>query len=148
MLHDFDTDTTTGLTEDWDRSPSKITWAQDGKALYLTTEDKAFVKVFKLDLVKGGEPIVVDILERGSVTGISVLPTPVVQHAPPETPDATTLLVSHNSMVHANRVSLYKAADGTLETLTDLAGKELSAIEPGLDAGEGSWFLLWALGTD
>jgi dipeptidyl aminopeptidase/acylaminoacyl peptidase len=38
------------LTEDWDRSPSSILWAKDGKSLYLVTEETGRIKLFHLPL--------------------------------------------------------------------------------------------------
>ena len=40
------------MTEDWDRSPHSILWSQDGKTLYLTTEDEGRIKLFQLPLSK------------------------------------------------------------------------------------------------
>ena len=44
------------LTEEWDRSPSSILWAQDGKSLFLTVEDCGRIKLYQLKLEKGKYP--------------------------------------------------------------------------------------------
>jgi dipeptidyl aminopeptidase/acylaminoacyl peptidase len=56
------------LTEEWDRSPSSILWAQDGKSLFLTVEDCGRNKLYQLKLEKGKYPQ--EKVSENSITGV------------------------------------------------------------------------------
>ena len=41
------------LTEEWDRSPSSLTWCADGKTLLVIAEENARQKIFAIDVITG-----------------------------------------------------------------------------------------------
>jgi len=46
----METGKTQGLTEEWDRSPVSIEWAQGGEKIYVTADEEGRVKVFEIVL--------------------------------------------------------------------------------------------------
>ena len=52
-LMDWPGGTTRTLTESWDRSPSDIVWAADGKALYATADNLGNHSIFRIDAADG-----------------------------------------------------------------------------------------------
>ncbi|KIW01699.1 uncharacterized protein PV09_06878 [Verruconis gallopava] len=65
-----------GGGEEWDRSPSSISWSSDGSTLYLTAEEHGRVKLFKTP-AKPSAAIHPTLLtgSEGSVSSVSVLET-------------------------------------------------------------------------
>jgi dipeptidyl aminopeptidase/acylaminoacyl peptidase len=76
-----------GGGEEWDRSPSSITWSPDGTTLYLTAEEHGRVKLFKTPAKPSAviQPTALTASE-GSVTSVSAL-------------DTGNLVLSFNSLV-------------------------------------------------
>ena len=52
----------------WDRSPSSITWSDDGKELFATAEERGRAKLFKVSLEAKGLPVAVT--EEGCVSSV------------------------------------------------------------------------------
>jgi dipeptidyl aminopeptidase/acylaminoacyl peptidase len=53
QLRDLTTGTVRALTDDWDRSVGSITWAQDGKTIYVTAQDVGDDAIFAIDVASG-----------------------------------------------------------------------------------------------
>jgi dipeptidyl aminopeptidase/acylaminoacyl peptidase len=53
QLRDLATGTVRALTEGWDRSVAAITWATDGKTIYVTAEDVGDEALFAIDVASG-----------------------------------------------------------------------------------------------
>lgn len=131
ILYDFETAARTCLTPKWDRSPTSITWSEDGKSLYLIAEDIARKRVFKLDIASKDEPKM--IIDEHAVGQVDVLPTLVTQSA------GTRLLLSVSSMSTPNEIILAESAEDVKpRVLTNFAAKHLSRFE--LSKPEEFWF--------
>jgi Tol biopolymer transport system component len=60
------------LTEEWDRSPTSLTWASDSKSLYATAEDEGHLKIFEIELEDNA---VTELVRRNSNSHLMVIPT-------------------------------------------------------------------------
>ncbi|BGP17602.1 hypothetical protein JCM10213_001253 [Rhodosporidiobolus nylandii] len=106
MVYELESGVRWGASEEWDRSPSAITWAKDGKQLFLEAEDEGLVKLFVLDVPVGGpakgekvqEPV--RLTQEHSVTGVSAL-APFLGSAKK---GAQTLLVTQSSLTSPNQL--------------------------------------------
>lgn len=141
MVHHLKTGKTEGVTEDWDRSPSSLTWSEDAHSLFLLAEEHARVKCFHLDLQSGHKPSA--ITDSGSISDVSVVPTPVTQqgHHSPKSP--IRLLFSISSHTSPTKVCI--AEHGThgrseLKWLSALAQPHLDKFDPPLKPAEDFWF--------
>lgn len=92
----------TYLTEEWDRSPSSILWAQDGKSLYLTVEEHGRIKLFQIPL---GEENVdpKEIISDHSLSGVFWA--------------GNDLLLSQTSLTNPSIVKLYNVDKKVLRPL-------------------------------
>ncbi|GAA5879701.1 hypothetical protein JCM16303_004137 [Sporobolomyces ruberrimus] len=71
MVYDFKEGKRVGLTEEWDSSPSSLSWSQDGKSLLTVTEERGHVVVYEIEVEgKGKEPKKLE-TGQGSVSSIS-----------------------------------------------------------------------------
>jgi len=103
----------TYLTETWDRSPQSILWSQDGKSLYLTTEDQGHLKLFYLSLPSASTA-------STATTTTSNTPKPVItKHSLTGAFWATpsTLLITQSSLTSPSFISLYSPRKSTLHPL-------------------------------
>ena len=53
------------LTEDWDHWVENIAWSPDSKTIYLTSEDKGEIPIYKLEMEKAAAP---QEIARGAVS--------------------------------------------------------------------------------
>jgi dipeptidyl aminopeptidase/acylaminoacyl peptidase len=90
------------LTETWDRSPSGILWSQDGKTLYLTTEEYGRRKLFEIPFEKGATPKL--LVAENSITSVYWA--------------GKDLLLSQSSLVSPSILQLYSTANSSLTELS------------------------------
>ncbi len=67
ILMDWATKEKRILTENWDRSPYSMTWAQDGKSIFVTAQNLGRRSVFRIDARSGNA---VEIVPGGTVSAI------------------------------------------------------------------------------
>jgi len=70
VLRNWRTGTERVLTEEWDRSPSEIVWADDGATIFTSAGNLGQVSIFAIDVETGRVKTVV---EQGSNHGVSVM---------------------------------------------------------------------------
>ncbi len=102
------------LTEGWDRSPSELVWAPDGKTLYASADNLGNHSIFRIDARDGSvEAILTSHSNRN--------PVPLADG---------TLVFRQDSLV--SPAELYRrAADGTVKALTKLNAARLAQLEFG-----------------
>jgi len=65
-LRDRQSGKTRQIADDWDRSAASLAWSSDGNSLYVTADDVARVKVFRVDVASGNvTPVVADHYNAG-----------------------------------------------------------------------------------
>jgi dipeptidyl aminopeptidase/acylaminoacyl peptidase len=89
VIYDRQTQKITNLTESWDHWVENIAWSPDSKSVYLTSEDKGEIPIYRLDIAKSGLPWEVT---RGANDDLSV------------TPDGKTLVFSRMSVKAPNEI--------------------------------------------
>lgn len=139
MVHDLKSGQTKGVTEEWDCSPASIAWSEDAHQLFLVAEQVARVKAFRLKLKGSEDPVA--LTSQGSISSLSVIPTPVTQ--PTNKPPPTRLLLSSTSHVSPTVVSLAIVEDeGEVKqhVLSSLAKPYLDKLDPPLRRGQDFWF--------
>jgi dipeptidyl aminopeptidase/acylaminoacyl peptidase len=67
VLRDFAKGTERALTAEWDRSAHAVTWAKDGKTLFVTADDLGQVALFAVDVASGA---VTRLFAQGSVGAV------------------------------------------------------------------------------
>jgi dipeptidyl aminopeptidase/acylaminoacyl peptidase len=117
VLYDTMEARTTVLTEDWDYSPRSITWAPDGKSMYVTAADVGQVSLFRLDL------------DGAKVTNITKVYGDGHVRSPTLTPDGQRIVFGRDTL--ASPVELFTIrTDGTdLRPITDLNGDRLATMK-------------------
>ncbi len=55
-LYDRTTGRTTTITEDWDRSPNSVCWSTRGDYLYVTVDDEARRRIYRVQIRNHGQP--------------------------------------------------------------------------------------------
>ena len=110
LLKDLDSDERRNITADWDRSASGLVWAPDSSGFYGTIADAANVRVFFID-AQGRQPRA--ITAETSFGGLSVA-------------NDGTLVGTHQSFVHPNRLVVIDTDEGSTRRL-DTRNDELLA---------------------
>ncbi len=103
MLYDRASGKHSNLTENYDRWVNSITWAPDGKSMFLVVEDEGSDSIFTIP-ASGGTPKAV--VKGGINDDVSV------------TPDGKTLVFTHASMQRPNEVATAPAAGSEPQPLT------------------------------
>ncbi|GAA6059975.1 hypothetical protein JCM10212_001324 [Sporobolomyces blumeae] len=137
MVYDLEKRETTGVTEEWDRSPASVRWSRDGKDLLLLAEDQARVKLFQLALGDEGkdEKKPVALTEKHSVLGATSLA------------DGRVLVASSSFTSPMELSILSTPTDSSRPTLSPLSSLTRSRLaSKSLDAGEEFWFESGAAG--
>ncbi|GAA5927882.1 dipeptidyl-peptidase 5 [Sporobolomyces koalae] len=126
MLYNIESGERRGLTEHWDRSPSRLEWSKDGASLYAITDDLGHVKLFEIDVraqAQAREPR--RLTEKHSVAAVAPL-------------DNGRLLVTVHSFTHPNELYLLDPSTSTFEPLASLTRSLLAGKS--LHEGQEFWF--------
>ena len=102
------------LTENWDRSPSSIAFARDGKSLLLNAQDVGHKTLWQLEL-DGTEPV--KLVPEGSVTAFD---------------DAGgSIVYSMNSLASPNELHVFDPGTGGSRRITDFGSRTLADVAMG-----------------
>lgn len=106
MIYEIESGQRWDATPSWDRSPSAIVWAPNGKKLFLQAEDQGHVKVFELDVPRPDS-------ESLSTSAAAKEPKPLTSEhsvAHVEALADDKLLVTWSSLTTPNQVSVLEHA--------------------------------------
>jgi dipeptidyl aminopeptidase/acylaminoacyl peptidase len=102
------------LTENWDRSPSSVAFARDGKSLLMNAQDVGHRTLWQLEL-SGGEPI--RLVPKGSVTAFD---------------DAGDAIVfSMNNLASPNELHVFDPDTGDSRRITNFGSRTLAEVTMG-----------------
>ena len=102
------------LTEAWDRSPSTIVWAPDGKTLYAVAEDLGQTALFAVDAASGAARVVVG---QGTVAAVA--------------PAGGRIVYALNSLRSPTELYSVTPDGGDVTTLTSINAEKLAAVRMG-----------------
>jgi dipeptidyl aminopeptidase/acylaminoacyl peptidase len=102
------------LTENWDRSPSSVAFARDGKSLLMNAQDVGHKTLWQLEL-SDGEPI--RLVPEGSVTAFD------------DAGDA--ILFSMNSLASPNELHVFDPDTGDSRRITNFGSRTLAEVTMG-----------------
>jgi len=111
VLYDRKTKEKQTLTEDWDRSPSSITWSPEGNMIYAAAADLGNKSIFSIEVPSGK---VKRLIDKHYNSGISV------------TEDF--LLFMQDSFTSPKEVFLYNLSSGATKKVTDMNAPVLSKV--------------------
>jgi dipeptidyl aminopeptidase/acylaminoacyl peptidase len=114
LLRDLRSGKNRVLTENWDRSPSSIAFARDGKSLLLNAQDVGHKTLWQLEL-DGTEPV--KLVPEGSVTAFD---------------DAGgSIVFSMNSLASPNELHVFDPGTGGSRRITDFGSRTLADVSMG-----------------
>jgi len=115
MLRDLTTGQVRALTESWDRSVSSISWADNGRTIYVTADDTQETPAFAVDVASGK---VTRLTQEGHVSSINVTPKGLVLAMNSLTAPDDFYLLSGKKTARLTSVNAAKLADIEMPTVT------------------------------
>ncbi|MEL7449036.1 MAG: S9 family peptidase [Pseudomonadota bacterium] len=114
VLHNLRSGKREVLTESWDRSPSAITFAPDGRSILMPAQDVGHKTLWQLD-IDGGEPV--KLVGGGTVGSFAVADDHVVY--------------AMASLTAPAELFAFDRASGDSRRLTDVASRSLEGVDMG-----------------
>ncbi|MEM1081465.1 MAG: S9 family peptidase [Pseudomonadota bacterium] len=114
VLRDLSTGDTRSLTEDWDRSPSNITFSADGQSILAVAQDVGHRTLWRFGL-DGAEPV--KLVDSGTVGGVSVA--------------EDAMVYAKSSLTSPSELYAFDAASGDSRQLTDVGSRTLADVQMG-----------------
>ena len=102
------------LTENWDRSPSSITFSADGQSILAVAQDVGHRTLWRFAL-EGAEPV--KLVDGGTVGGVDVA--------------GDDIIYAMNSLTSPYELYVLNADTGNSRQLTDVASRTLAGVEMG-----------------
>ncbi|WCM28678.1 S9 family peptidase [Sphingomonas sp. QA11] len=115
MLRDLATGQVRALTESWDRSVASITWADNGRTIYVTADDTQETPAFAVDVASGK---IARLTQEGHVSSINVTPKGLVLAMNSLTAPDDFYLLSGKKTARLTSVNAAKLADIEMPTVT------------------------------
>lgn len=114
MLRDLATGNTRELAAEWDRSPSSLTFSNDGKAIYANAQDVGNRTLWRIDLDSGA---MVKLVAEGSVSAVDTSSQGVV--------------FARNDLKSPTELFLLASGHEVPQQLTDFSGPQLDGVAMG-----------------
>ncbi len=124
-LRDRSTGKTRQIADDWDRSAASLAWSSDGKSLFVTADETARVKIFRVDVASGN---VTTVLADHYNAGVSVA----------KTSSGDRLFFTQDSYTSPANVWSVNADGSDARALTDWNASRLKDV--GLSTPEEFWY--------
>lgn len=115
MLRDLATGQVRALTESWDRSVASITWADNGRMIYVTADDTQETPAFAVDVASGK---ITRLTQEGHISSINVTPKGLVLAMNSLTAPDDFYLLSGKKTARLTSVNAAKLADIEMPTVT------------------------------
>ncbi|MEE4330364.1 MAG: S9 family peptidase [Wenzhouxiangella sp.] len=114
VVRDLRSGDTEVLTEDWDRSPSSITFTADGQSILAVAQDVGHRTLWRFNL-GGSEPV--KLVDGGTVGGVDVA--------------GENIVYAMNSLTSPSELYVLDTETGSSRQITDVASRTLAGVEMG-----------------